>query len=68
MIEAFKKHVQANGVKLDEKKFAFFQTRINTLMKAYFAKQKWQAAAFYLIENDEDKVVEVAIKEVESRK
>lgn len=67
-MEAFKKHVQNNGLKLDEKKFAFFEKRINTLLKAYFAKQKWQGAAFYLVENDEDKVVEVALSTVESKK
>lgn len=65
---SFKKYIQDKGVKYDETKYAFFETRLNTLLKAYLAKQKWQSAAFYLIENAQDDVVQTALKEIEKRK
>lgn len=63
--EAFKQYTKSNGAKYDEQKYAFFESRLNTLLKAYLAKQKWQSAAFYLVENAQDNVVQAALKSFE---
>ena len=34
-------------------------------MKAYFAKQKWQCDGFYYIENDDDNVINAALKSMQ---
>jgi hypothetical protein len=61
MMAKFKKYVQGIDPKLNEALFAKTQPKIARLMKAYFAKQKWQTDGFYYIENDDDKVIDAAL-------
>jgi carboxyl-terminal processing protease len=58
----------AKGELNDEAKFNFFYAKISLLIKAYFAKQKWQSDAFFLIANDDDKVMKAALKAIEGDK
>jgi hypothetical protein len=46
----------------DATKFKSLYSKTSQLIKAYFAKQKWQSDAFYLIVNDDDKVMKAALK------
>ncbi len=60
----FEEYASKNGLK-DHTKFQSCALKLNTLIKAYFAKQKWQSDAFYLIVNQDDKVVKAALREME---
>jgi|JI9StandDraft_2_1071091.scaffolds.fasta_scaffold13190_3 carboxyl-terminal processing protease len=61
MMAKFKKYVQGIDPKLNEVQFDKTQPKIARLMKAYFAKQKWQSDGFYYVENDDDKVIDAAL-------
>ena len=61
MMAKFKKYVQGLDPKLNEVQFDKTQPKIARLMKAYFAKQKWQSDGFYYVENDDDKVIDAAL-------
>jgi carboxyl-terminal processing protease len=58
----------AKGKLNDAAKFNFFYAKISLLIKAYFAKQKWQSDAFFLVANDDDKVMKAALKAIEGDK
>jgi carboxyl-terminal processing protease len=47
---------------VDEKRYAKLEGKINQLLKAYLAKQKWQTDGFYYIINQDDKVVNKALE------
>lgn len=57
----FKSTLSKDSAKLDEKRFAKLGTKIDQLIKAYLAKQKWQTDGFYYILNQDDKVVAKAL-------
>ncbi|MBL7799574.1 MAG: S41 family peptidase [Chitinophagales bacterium] len=65
MMAKFKKYVQGIDPKLNETLFNKSQPKIARLMKAYFAKQKWQSDGFYFIENDDDNVINAALKSMQ---
>jgi len=47
---------------VDEKRYAKLEAKVNQLIKAYLAKQKWQTDGFYYIINQDDKVVNKALQ------
>jgi carboxyl-terminal processing protease len=61
VMQRFEDYVAKNDLK-DAAKFKSLYAKTALLIKAYFAKQKWQADAFYLIANDDDKVMKAALK------
>jgi carboxyl-terminal processing protease len=65
MMAKFKQYVQGIDPKLNETLFNKSQPKIARLMKAYFAKQKWQSDGFYYIENDDDNVINAALKSMQ---
>jgi carboxyl-terminal processing protease len=60
--EQFKATLKDLKLPVDEKRYAKLETKINQLLKAYLAKQKWQTDGFYYILNQDDKVVNKALE------
>lgn len=65
LIAKFKKYIIGVNPKLNEAQFNKADGRIAHLMKAYFAKQKWQTNGFYFIENENDQVLTTALKSIQ---
>jgi carboxyl-terminal processing protease len=61
LMSQFKTSLSKDSAKLDEKRFAKLGTKVDQLIKAYLAKQKWQTDGFYYILNQDDKVVAKAL-------
>jgi carboxyl-terminal processing protease len=62
MREQFKATLSKDSMKLDEKRYNKLGNKVDQLIKAYLAKQKWQTDGFYYILNQDDIVVEKAIE------
>ncbi|MBS1595191.1 MAG: S41 family peptidase [Bacteroidetes bacterium] len=60
----FKAYLNRDSAKLDEKRYAKLAPKVEQLIKAYLAKQKWQTDGFYYVLNQDDKVVEKALEVV----
>ena len=58
----FKQTLKELKFEIDEKRYAKLDLKVNQLLKAYLAKQKWQTDGFYYILNQDDKVVGKAIE------
>ena len=62
MAEAFKESLKQQKFKLDEKRYAKIQAKVNQEIKAYLAQQKWHTDGLYYIINQDDKVVGKAME------
>ena len=62
MRQEFRSTFSKDSIKLDDKRYDKLTSKIDQLIKAYLAKQKWQTDGFYYILNQDDKVVEKALE------
>jgi carboxyl-terminal processing protease len=63
LLENFKTYAVKNGV-TDEKKFGLYTKKIEDYIKAFYAKQKWKSDGYFMIANQNDKVIQKTLIEI----
>jgi carboxyl-terminal processing protease len=63
LLENFKTYAVKNGV-TDEKKFGLYTKKIEDYIKAFYAKQKWKSDGYFMIANQNDKVIQKTLLEI----
>lgn len=62
LLAAFYEYAAANGLKPDAQKSKTIEGKVKMTLKAFIAKQAWRMDGYYLIMNDEDKMIAKAVE------
>ena len=67
-IKSFIAKGESEGVKFNEEQFNKSKDEILLILKGYIASNMWQTSEFYQIVNENDKVIDKALKVISDKK